>query len=375
MTDASEASAAPVVSVRDLRKQFRRQDGRMVPAIDGVSLEVRPGEVLVLLGPSGCGKTTLLRAIAGLETPDSGVIGLHGRPAFDSGRRIDLPPEERRISMIFQSYALWPHLTALDNVAYPLLSRGASGKTDAAARAAAALAQVGIGDLGAQYPAQLSGGQQQRVALARAIVARDDLILFDEPLSNVDARVRQQLRIELIATQRTLGFSAVYVTHDQTEAMALAHRIAVLRLGRIEQIGPPAEIYDRPRSRYVANFIGVTNELPGRIVAVDPSGDARVETAFGPVTVCGPTDGRPGDEVCVLARPEHCALTAEPSDGGLCLEGVVANSVFLGAYTETILRCGDRLLQVWGQGAPLPVESKWRIAVRSDRLRLVPMES
>ncbi|CAH1660419.1 ABC transporter ATP-binding protein [Chelatococcus asaccharovorans] len=373
VANAIASQAQPVVSVRDLHKQFRREDGRTVPAIDGISLDVGQGEVLVLLGPSGCGKTTLLRAIAGLEKPDAGQIVIHGQPAFDGARGLNRQPEDRRISMIFQSYALWPHMSAADNVSYPLVSRGMA-KATAAAQAVDALRQVGIGDLGGQYPAQMSGGQQQRVALARAVVSKDALVLFDEPLSNVDAKVRQQLRLELIDMQRKLGFSAVYVTHDQIEAMALADRIAVLRQGRVEQIGAPDAIYDRPVSRYVANFIGTTNELPGRVIGV-AAGQAEVDTALGRLSVGAPDGAAAGDAVCVLFRPEHCAVgAARPADGP-GWEGVVVNSVFLGAYTETLLRCGHLQFQVWGQSAPLPAGATMWVSTRAERLRMVPQDS
>jgi iron(III) transport system ATP-binding protein len=364
-------SPAPVVSVTAVRKYFRREDGRRVPAIDGVDLEVAPGEVVVLLGPSGCGKTTLLRAIAGLEAPDSGRIAIHGTPAFDAASGLDLPPEARRISMIFQSYALWPHMSALDNVAYPLVSRG-TASAKAASQAVQALQQVGIGDLGEQFPGQLSGGQQQRVALARAIVSRDELVLFDEPLSNVDAKVRQQLRLELMDMQRRLGFAAVYVTHDQIEAMALAHRVAVLNHGRIEQIGPPAEIYDRPVSRYVANFVGTTNELPGRVAGVGSS-IASVETALGLIEV--PAAGVvPGSSVCVLIRPERCSLAATPPQGALGFSGTVESSVFLGPYTETLVRCGPVVLQAWTGDGPLGVGTATTVVTPREGLRLVPAD-
>lgn len=248
---------AGVVRLRDLTKRYRRADGEITAAVDGVALDVAPGEFLVLLGPSGCGKTTLLRSIAGLERPDGGTVEIDGRPVFGPG--VNVPPERRGISMVFQSYALWPHLTVHDNVAYPLQNRRGERLTKAgiASRVRDSLALVGIDHLAGQYPGELSGGQQQRIALARAFIAGDGLVLFDEPLSNIDAKVRERLRADLLAMQRRLGFAAVYVTHDQTEAMELASRVAVMRDGRIEQLGTPHDIYVRPTSRYVANFVGL----------------------------------------------------------------------------------------------------------------------
>jgi iron(III) transport system ATP-binding protein len=313
----------------------------------------------------------LLRAIAGLEKPEKGQISIHGQTVFDGDQGVNRPPEDRRISMIFQSYALWPHMSALNNVAYPLQSRGA-GRSQAEARAKDALSQVGIGDLGGQYPSQLSGGQQQRVALARAIVSRDALVLFDEPLSNVDAKVRHQLRLELIDMRRKLGFSAVYVTHDQIEAMALADRIAVLRQGRVEQIGTPHEIYDRPVSRYVANFIGTTNELPGRVVSKGPRGEVAVDTALGTVHADSAENVAVGDSVTVLCRPEHCTAEVIRPSGMAGWEGIVVSSIFLGPYTESLIRCGDIVFQVWGASTPIPVGERIWLSVRPTAFRVVP---
>jgi iron(III) transport system ATP-binding protein len=366
----SDDPSPHIVEICSLAKRFRRDDGAVVPAIDDVSLDVRRGEFLVLLGPSGCGKTTLLRAVAGLEVPDGGSIAIDGRPVFGAGTDLCLAPEARRLSMIFQSYALWPHMTASRNVAYPLQARGVSAR-DIAARVAKALAMVGIPELAGQYPAQMSGGQQQRVALARAIVAEDHLVLFDEPLSNVDAKVRQQLRLELMAMQRALSFAAIYVTHDQTEAMALGHRIAVLRGGRIEQVGTPVEVYNTPATRYVANFIGTINELPARIVEVGRSGLV-VETRLGRLAVAPQAAGAVGDAVYVLLRPEHLRLAEREPAGGVNWPGVVTSSVFLGAYTETVVAMGDLTMQVWTtQSAPLAAGKRVFVSPDPDRIRIV----
>ena len=218
----SDNVAAPTVEVRGLSRTFRSHRAAVV-AVDNLSLEVRQGEMLVLLGPSGCGKTTLLRSIAGLETPDSGEIAVNGRLVYSSSKRVLVPPERRGASMVFQSYALWPHMTVGDNVAYALRSQRVE-KSEIAGRTASALDTVGCLPFKERFPHQLSGGQQQRVALARAIASHHGVILFDEPLSNVDAKVRERLRIELLELQRRIGFSAVYVTHDQTEAMVIASR-------------------------------------------------------------------------------------------------------------------------------------------------------
>lgn len=376
---AAVASRSPtsVVRVRALAKQFRREDGSLVPAIDDVSLDVEPGEFVVLLGPSGCGKTTLLRGIAGLENPDAGSIELHGGRVFDAAHGLNVPPEKRRISMVFQSYALWPHLSVFENVAYPLRSRK-SPEAEIAPRVREALALVGISELVQQYPTQMSGGQQQRVALARAIVSRDQLVLFDEPLSNVDAKVREQLRVELLEMQRKLRFAALYVTHDQTEAMALAHRVAVMRAGKVVQFGSPRDIYERPNSRYVAGFVGTSNEIAGQVKAsADNDNDndtVHVSTAFGDLvaTAAGPSMGV-GDKVAVVFRPESCMLSPTEPPGPNRWKVEVGAALFLGSHVEYIVRIGDRSFQVWTRGS-----DSWQsgattwLSVPSEKLRAVP---
>ncbi len=258
--------AVPGVQIRHLTKSFTRADGTEVHAVDDISLDVEPAEFLILLGPSGCGKTTLLRAISGLDQPDSGTISVNGTEVFNSATNCAVPPESRPIGMVFQSYGLWPHMTVFNNIAYPLRNHRVP-KSEIPARVEQVADMVGITAVLKQHPSQLSGGQQQRVAVARAIVSARSLLLLDEPLSNVDAKVRDQLRIELLRMQRELGFTAVYVTHDQEEAMALGTRIAVLQEGRIAQLAPPREIYENPASPYVARFVGTVDEFDGTIVA------------------------------------------------------------------------------------------------------------
>ena len=338
----AEATAAgtdaPVVSVRNLVKHFRRGDGTIAAALDGISFDVKAGEFLVLLGPSGCGKTTLLRSIAGLETPDSGEISIHGNVCFSSTRSTYVPTDQRGISMIFQSYALWPHMTVFDNIAYPLRSpvKGKSKRSKAEIKESVqrVLSLVGIPELIGQYPGQMSGGQQQRVALARALVGGTGLILFDEPLSNVDAKVRDQLRYELVSMQRELGFAAIYVTHDQDEAMAMAHRIAVLNGGKVLQLAPPRDVYFAATSRAVANFVGKTNELEGEVSAVSGA-TATMSTALGSFQgVLGTLDITPGDRVILNWRPEHTILGDDQPGAANRYQGVVQDEVFLGSHSE-----------------------------------------
>lgn len=349
MPEKSEVDTTEsIVSVRGLTKRFRRESGAITNAVDDVSLDVAEGEFVVLLGPSGCGKTTLLRMLAGLEVPDEGSISIRGKTVYDSATKTNVPTERRSISMIFQSYALWPHMTVAQNIGYPLERRGVRlSKTEVAEQVERVLALVRIPDLAQQYPNQMSGGQQQRVALARALVSGSDLVLFDEPLSNVDAQVREQLRYELLDMQRELGFAAVYVTHDQSEAMGLANRIAVMGEGKIRQIASPRETYENPTSRYVANFIGVSNEVPGTVKSV--RGDVAVlSTSLGDLS--GVVTGAPvakGDQATLAWRPEHVDLTvAEPAVSEK-FQATIDKVLFAGAHMEVLLRAGGLLFRSW----------------------------
>lgn len=265
------------VSIQGLRKHFDRReikpDGTIRGAINGLDLTIRKGEFFVLLGPSGCGKTTTLRCIAGLESPDEGAISISGEVVAAPQNRVFVQPNKRSIGMVFQSYALWPHMTIYDNVAYPLKQRKkALDKHQADREIKAALALVGLQGLEGRSPGDLSGGQQQRVALARAIVAKPDLLLFDEPLSNLDAQLRLRLRSDLRKVHDQGGHTSIFVTHDQAEALALADRVAVMREGQIEQLGTPEDIFLRPVSRFVAEFVGFDNILAGEVLASDAEG-------------------------------------------------------------------------------------------------------
>jgi iron(III) transport system ATP-binding protein len=369
--DATADGEEPVVRVRNLEKRFSRADGTIVKAIDDVSIDIMPGEFVVLLGPSGCGKTTLLRSIGGLEFPDAGRIEVRGEQMFSSEHRLNVPPERRHISMIFQSYALWPHMTAFQNVAYPLKARREPKQT-IEDRVQHVLELVGIPELTGQHPGQMSGGQQQRVALARAIVANDAIVLFDEPLSNVDAKVREQLRLELLSMQRELGFSALYVTHDQLEAMELAHRIAVMNEGRIEQLGTPREVYDHPVSRYVANFIGRANEVVGTVSAKS-SGVWAIETPLGPISAGAAAPGvAVGDEVAAVFRPERCHLSLDEPAGPNRWRGLVEASLFVGPHMEHVIRVGDTIFQVTSDDdGELNTGTEAWVSVSPDNLRAV----
>jgi ABC-type Fe3+/spermidine/putrescine transport system ATPase subunit len=318
-----------------------------VAAVGGVSFRVEPGEQLTLLGPSGCGKTTTLRAIAGLERPSEGAIRIGGTIVYSSAAGINVPAEKRGLSMVFQSYAIWPHMSVFDNVAYGLRVRRASAQEiDTKVRDALALVQMAGFE---QRPAsQLSGGQQQRVALARACVFSPAVLLFDEPLSNLDAKLRADMRIELRELQHRLGVTSVYVTHDLEEALAMSDRIVVMRNGGIEQIGSPSDIYNLPRNAFVADFVGSSNLIRGRL-RPDLAGDGLVaiETSGGHV-VYGMAHGRPlSSEPTFSVRTVHLRLTlAPPAVARNAWPVRVRRCVFQGDFTQVHVTWGDRELVV-----------------------------
>ena len=292
-----------------------------VTAVDRADLTVRDGELFTLMGPSGCGKTTLLRLLAGFYQPDAGEIHFGDRVV--SG----LAPYERNIGMVFQNYALWPHMTVAGNVAYGLKLRKL-GRTEVERRLREGLAKVNLAGFDGRYPGQLSGGQQQRVALARALVLNPDILLLDEPLSNLDAKIRVQVRAEIRSLQQELRITTIYVTHDQEEALSLSDRVAVMKDGRVLQVGAPKELYERPRTRFVADFVGTNNLVPGR-VSERRSGQLVVETALGPLRAIA--EAAVGER-CVLAiRPENVALDSRPPPDGNLVRGRVAFVSYLGS--------------------------------------------
>jgi iron(III) transport system ATP-binding protein len=290
--------------VSGLTKSFGTGGSKML-AVDGFNVEVKDGELLVLLGPSGCGKSTTIRALAGLEVPDAGRIAFGSQVVFDAERRIEVRPHNRDIGMVFQSYALWPHMTVRRNIAYPLRSRRRrEGNREELVKQAAEL--VNCAELLDRYPSQLSGGQQQRVALARALVARPAIMLFDEPLSNLDAKLRDQLRADLHSLHRQVGFTGVYVTHDHAEALALGDRLAIMCAGRIEQLDTPALVFSEPRTEYVAAFIGIDN-----VIELRRDGD---RWACPGGALHGNVPAYEGDVVRLRIRNEDVRLCASPAD-------------------------------------------------------------
>jgi iron(III) transport system ATP-binding protein len=332
MTARAPASApAPAtVALERLTKRFRSPDGGEVVAVDDVSLDIAGGSFVTLLGPSGCGKTTTLRMIAGFEAPTTGRILVDGR---DVSRRT---PDKREMGMVFQSYALFPHLSVFENVAYGLRLRRRSG-SDLRAAVDRTLALVNLQGLGDRRPSELSGGQQQRVALARAMAIEPRVLLFDEPLSNLDAKLRVSLRSEIRRIQQQLGITSVYVTHDQAEAMALSDVVVVMRDGRVEQFGPPDEVYRRPTSRFVADFIGRANFLDAEVVASD-DGALDVSVLGQRMRVPAAARQRIGETATLVVRPESIRL------GSGDLRATVRRSSFLGPLVEYELLMGNAVV-------------------------------
>jgi iron(III) transport system ATP-binding protein len=338
-----------VLVAEALQKQFALHDGRIVTAMDGVGFRIEQGQLYTLLGPSGCGKTTTLRSIAGLETPDSGRIAIGDMAVFDSARRLLVPANKRKIGMVFQSYAIWPHMDVFENVAFPLRVGGERVReSDVAARVAKALATVRMEGFERRPATRLSGGQQQRLALARALVMEPRVLLLDEPLSNLDAKLRESMRLELRRIQKSLGITTVYVTHDQTEALAMSDVVAVMENGRIVQQGDPRTIYLKPATRFVAEFIGSTNFVPGKVARGGP--DALVEIEGGSLRCAIPNGLAAGAKVLVSIRPEDVVLRAA---GGAAageinrIPGRVVEQIFLGSLADHVISAGGAEFRAW----------------------------
>jgi iron(III) transport system ATP-binding protein len=326
-----------------------------VSALAGIDFTIREGEFFTLLGPSGCGKSTTLNCIAGLEQPSTGTITVGGVPFVDKERGLYVPPEERNLGMVFQSYALWPHMTVRRNLAVPLSIRKVP-RAEKATLIHDALDKVGLAHLKDRYPHELSGGQQQRVALARALVYSPSVLLLDEPLSNLDAKLREQARAWLKRLQEDLGITTVYVTHDQDEALSLSDRIAVMFDGDMTQIGTPAEIYDRPATTEVAAFVGSCNFLVGKVVRQDQGVvDVRLESVDAVVKVAAPATFTAGQDVTVAVRPER--LTIVPAGtgqtGGNLLDTEVLTRSYVGSRFEYDLRLGKNVVKVITQDGAL----------------------
>jgi iron(III) transport system ATP-binding protein len=335
-----------VLTVNDLHLDYGH-GATANPILKGVSMHLQRGEVVALLGPSGSGKTTLLRAVAGLESPKSGTIDIGERRVFDGSKKLELPAEARNLGLVFQSYALWPHKTVFDNVAYGLKLRKLAAR-DIEPKVREVLAQLGLGHLGERFPHQLSGGQQQRVAIARALVYNPPVILLDEPLSNLDAKLREEARAFLRELILRLGLSALMVTHDQAEAMAISDRILLLNNGKIEQQGTPQSMYEAPDTLFTAEFMGSNNRLPARVVARS-GGAARlqVEGMALNATARGSGASDPDVEASALIRVEEVRIGRTPVDNGIQLP--LSTCMYLGDRWECLFKHGNSSVRAYSK--------------------------
>ena len=309
------------IQLKDIVKKFGTLE-----AVSNVSLEIHDGELFTLLGPSGCGKTTILRLIGGFHKPDGGDVLFGGKSVTG------VPPYERNIGMVFQNYALWPHMTISNNIAYGLRLKKMP-RSEIAQSISRVLKLVNLTGLGDRYPGQLSGGQQQRVALARALVLNPDVLLLDEPLSNLDAKIRIQVRAEIRKLQKDLGITTIYVTHDQEEALTLSDRIAVIDHGKLQQLGSPRDLYEKPETPFVADFIGINNLIPGDVREVNSTDQSiKVDTKVGALVCLGDSRFKPGGRCMISVRPETSQISAsESSEKGInCIGGTVSFTYYLG---------------------------------------------
>ena len=330
------------IEIQNLFKRFKN-----VVAVNHVQLEVNKGEMLTLLGPSGCGKTTTLRCIAGLEKPEEGDIVIDGKPMLSEGF---IHPSKRGIGMVFQNYAVWPHMKVFNNIVYGLKLQKISKKS-IQEKAQQVLALVGLNGLEDRYPAQLSGGQQQRVALARALVTNPKVLLLDEPLSNLDAKLREKMRFEIKSLVRRMGITSVYVTHDQAEAMVISDRIAVMDSGNLVQIGTAQEIYKKPANRFVADFIGTMNFMSGEVVeTIQDTNTVYVRTEFSEKILCKTSDTTattPGKKVYASIRPEDVEIFTEPPQGSENLfKCTITHKAYLGNFLYLFVSVDGTMIRV-----------------------------
>lgn len=330
------------IEIQNLFKRFKK-----VVAVNHIRLEVKEGEILTLLGPSGCGKTTTLRCIAGLEKPEEGDIVIDSKPMLSEGF---VPPSKRGIGMVFQNYAVWPHMKVFDNIVYGLRIQRIP-RQSIQERGGQVLELVGLTGLGERYPNQLSGGQQQRVALARALVRNPKVLLLDEPLSNLDAKLREKMRFEIKSLVRRMGITSVYVTHDQAEAMVISDRVVVMDSGNVVQIGAPEEIYKKPANRFVADFIGTMNFMPGEVVQVLQDTDAvYVRTEFNERMLCKTPDTTaitPGKKVYASIRPEDVEVFTEPPQARENLfKGTIVHKAYLGNFLYFFVSVNGTMIRV-----------------------------
>lgn len=335
-----------MVQIESLEKYFGEDKDR-VHVLKGVSLAVPEGSLYTFLGPSGCGKTTTLRCVAGLERPDGGKISIDTQPVYASGERVYVPTNKRPIGMVFQSYAIWPHMTVFENVAYPLTIQRRP-KSEIKQKVVDVLKIVGLDGLEERPAPKLSGGQQQRVAFARALVNEPKVMLLDEPLSNLDAKLRVAMRFEIKALQRRTNITTIFVTHDQSEALAISDQIAVMHAGKLIEIGSPHQLYARPKRRFTATFLGLTNLIEGKVIELGgDSNPGRIETKKGLLTFVPATTLQKNQKAVISIRPENIPVYKDKPQGlDNVLEGAVKEAVFMGDAYHCKIAVGDDLLSV-----------------------------
>jgi iron(III) transport system ATP-binding protein len=366
-----------MIRVEGLTKKFTAHN-EVVTAVAAIDFEVGAGEMVTLLGPSGCGKTTTLRCVAGLEKADGGRIVIGNRPVVDVAAGVFVPPHRRNMGMVFQSYAIWPHMTVIENVAYALEGQRMS-KAERHKLATAALESVKLAHLANRPAPRLSGGQQQRVAIARAIVGRPQVLLFDEPLSNLDARLRLEMRSELRRIQKQIGLSSIYVTHDQAEALAVSDWIVVMKDGHIVERGRPLDMYRYPRHVFTAQFLGTTNLIAGTVESVDATaGRLKVTTPLGPILGIDPSRAlKANAKVRISIRPEDLS-TQTPAEGSVSVnsfDGTLSFAIFAGVAVEGEIRCGDTTLQcLLNREADLTPGRAITLRAKADACLVLPEE-
>ena len=374
-----------MLSVNNLMKSYsaskrRSPKEQLQFAVDGVSFEVEKGDLVTLVGPSGCGKTTTLRSIAGLEQPDGGSIQVGGKTVYSEADRINVSANDRDLSMVFQSYAIWPHMDVYHNVSFPLDVNRRANKIsggDIRKKVENALEAVELAHYRDRPATNLSGGQQQRLAVARAMVTEPEVILLDEPLSNLDAKLRESMRLELKRMQRDSGITMLYVTHDQQEALALSTSVAVMNNGKIVQYASPREVYSRPKTRFVADFIGTSNFIPGTILSVDGS-MSEVATEQGSLWSSTNPGLSVGDEVSVSIRPEDIGIDEKLADsaGKNCWSGSVLTRAFLGEFVDHVVRVGNEELRCrTNPNISISADTSVHVTVHPDSVLVLPADS
>jgi iron(III) transport system ATP-binding protein len=360
----------PEVTMNSLMKNY----GDTI-VLDNVTLSAKDGMFTTILGPSGSGKTTILRCIAGLDDPDEGEIRIGDKVVFSSNKNISIPPEDRGIGMVFQSYAIWPHMTVFENIAYPLKIRGLS-KNEIESKIKSSLEMVGLSGLENRLAPNLSGGQQQRVALARSLVYQPKVLLLDEPLSNLDTKLRERMRIELKDLQRSINITTIYVTHDRLEALALSDSVALMRRGQIAAVGTPNELYENPPNRFVAGFLCRMNIFVGRLKKDTKDGLRLIDSSVGPLFCSVPDNLSEREEIMVTVRRNRISISKDERKGDNMLSGIIRSRLFEGEYVEYHIKTQNDVLKVRDseKNTIYDIDEKVTLSIPSEECRVIEKE-